>query len=635
MGVVYRATQLALQRPVALKAIAPRLAEDAAYRERFKRESQIAASIEHPNVIPVYEAGELDGTLYLIMRWVDGTDLRELLREHGQLPPERAVRLLRPVASALGAAHRRGLVHRDVKPANVLIARGESEEEEEEHVYLSDFGIARRADGEGAMTRTGVLVGTIDYLAPERIEGGSGTAASDIYAFGCMLFEALTGHIPFQGPTDLMRMHAHLNDPVPSARAEQPEVPERLDQLVARAMAKRPEDRFESAGALAAALGDALEESDTAATVAELPATELAIVAEPPTEFATGAVTEPAPSSPTPPPPTPPPSRAPRSRRVLAAPVVLIAAVAIAIALLAGGGGKSQALPTATGQPVTISKPIALPAGINPGATWADGSSVLVVTNNAVLRIGAGGQLGQFRLDGHPTDVAVDDSGRVWVTEAAPNQVVVFQGAGQKRIALSFAPTSISVSRSAAWIASVGSIITRVPVDTLRPENLTVPGSVAAIGEAYDRLWVALRDGTLRALDEAGRPTLPGPELPLETIAIAHTDGVWFLSSAGVLTRVDPRTNPPWPVNGHYRQHPDQFTIPNPIPSLAGLEQNHLIWVGSGSGRVIRVGTQGPGSNHAVTTIDFHAPPGYLAVAPGVLWVTIPSRNELYRVTFR
>ncbi len=138
MGVVYRATQLALERTVALKAIAPRLAQDDAFRERFQRESHLAASIEHPNVIPVYEAGELDGTLYLIMRWVDGTDLRAMLSSEGRLGAPRALRLLRPVASALSAAHRRGLIHRDVKPANVLIARDDGEREE--HVYLTTSG---------------------------------------------------------------------------------------------------------------------------------------------------------------------------------------------------------------------------------------------------------------------------------------------------------------------------------------------------------------------------------------------------------------------------------------------------------------------------------------------------------------
>ena len=177
MGVVYRATQLALRRPVALKAIAPELAADGDYRERFERESHLAASLDHPNVIPVYEAGERDGTLYLIMRWVEGTDLQAVLRSSGRVSPGRAIRLLRPVAAALAAAHRRGLIHRDVKPANVLIAG--TDEDPEEQIYLTDFGIARLTDGE-SITRTGMFVGTIDYTAPERIEGERGYAPSDI-----------------------------------------------------------------------------------------------------------------------------------------------------------------------------------------------------------------------------------------------------------------------------------------------------------------------------------------------------------------------------------------------------------------------------------------------------------------------
>ena len=252
MGVVWRATQLALNRPVALKAIAPQLAQDQAFRERFQHESLLAASLDHPNVIPVYEAGELDGTLYLIMRWVDGTDLRAMLDAHGGLTPERTIRLLRPVASALAAAHRRGLIHRDIKPANVLIAT--ADDESDDHVYLTDFGIAQRTESRG-MTRTGVLVGTLDYMAPERIEGGRGTPASDIYAFGCMLFETLTGRIPFDRPTGLAKMHAHLNDPV-----QVDGLPTALAAIVTRAMAKRPEDRFGSATALVAAL-DGVSES--------------------------------------------------------------------------------------------------------------------------------------------------------------------------------------------------------------------------------------------------------------------------------------------------------------------------------------------------------------------------------------
>ena len=270
MGVVFRATQLALQRPVALKAIAPELAADEGFRERFQRESHLAASLDHPNVIPVYEAGELDGTLYLIMRWVQGTDLRSMVVTSGRLSPGRAIKLLRPVASALAAAHRRGLIHRDIKPANVLIAQGD--EGEDDHVYLTDFGIARRTDAE-SVTRTGVFVGTVDYTAPERFQGGRGDAASDIYSFGCMLFEALTGHIPYERPTSVSKIYAHVADPIPSVRDEVPGVPEQLDSIVATAMAKEPGDRFATAADLTAALGEALQSLDTAERLTALPKT--------------------------------------------------------------------------------------------------------------------------------------------------------------------------------------------------------------------------------------------------------------------------------------------------------------------------------------------------------------------------
>jgi YVTN family beta-propeller protein len=254
MGVVYRATQLSLDRPVALKAIAPELAGDPTFRERFKRESRIAASIEHPNVIPVYEAGEGEGVLYLIMRYVEGTDLRALIDAEGGLGPVRATRIAAQMAAALAAAHRRELIHRDVKPANVLIDSGG----ERDHAYLTDFGIARHAAATSGLTHTGSVIGTLDYLAPERIEGQGGDGRADVYALGCVLFEALTGARPFPRDNEMAKMYAHLNAPVPSAREVEPRVPEELDELARRAMAKDPDARFASASEFAEALTDTL-----------------------------------------------------------------------------------------------------------------------------------------------------------------------------------------------------------------------------------------------------------------------------------------------------------------------------------------------------------------------------------------
>src|ERR687892_2527445 len=194
MGVVYRATELALDRPVALKLIAPELAHDDGFRERFLRESRLAASLDHPGILPVYAAGEADGELYLATRFVDGIDLRELVEQEGPLPAERAVALVGQVADALDAAHARNLVHRDVKPGNVLV-------DASDHCYLCDFGLTKQL-GAGATTVAGGLAGSLDYLAPEQIRRGEVDGRTDQYALACVLHELLTGAPPFRRETE-------------------------------------------------------------------------------------------------------------------------------------------------------------------------------------------------------------------------------------------------------------------------------------------------------------------------------------------------------------------------------------------------------------------------------------------------
>jgi serine/threonine protein kinase len=243
MGVVYQAEELALQRRVALKLILPEHSREERFRERFRRESRVAAAIDHPNVIPILDAGDEEGVLYITMRLVEGTDLRALIAAQGRVDPLRASRIVRQVGAALDAAHARGLLHRDVKPPNVLLAR-------QDHVYLSDFGLAKRADEEGGMTRQGSIVARAEYVAPEQILNEPVDARADIYALGCMLFESLTGEAPFarwkEGPAQL----AHLNAPVPSLREVAPDLPPEFDEVIHRAMAKDPDDRYPSAGDL-------------------------------------------------------------------------------------------------------------------------------------------------------------------------------------------------------------------------------------------------------------------------------------------------------------------------------------------------------------------------------------------------
>jgi predicted ATPase len=235
MGFVFEAEHAVLGRKAALKTLLPDLVEDGDFRERFIAESQMVAALDHPSIIPIYDAGDADGTVYIAMRFVAGGDLAQLL--DGGLPePDRALTILEQVAGALDTAHAHELVHRDVKPANVLVETGG-------RVYLTDFGIAKRARSRG-LTRTGFFVGTLDYAAPEQIRGEAVGAPTDIYAFGCLLFECLTGRKPFDRETDVAVMHAHLLDPPPAVSEARPELPAALDAVLARALAKDEDARF-------------------------------------------------------------------------------------------------------------------------------------------------------------------------------------------------------------------------------------------------------------------------------------------------------------------------------------------------------------------------------------------------------
>jgi serine/threonine protein kinase len=275
MGVVYRATQLALERPVAIKLIATERAQDPVFRSRFERESRLAASIEHVNVIPVYEAGEDDGLLYIVMRLVEGVDLAQLLEHDGSLEPARAARLVGQLAGALDAAHARGLVHRDVKPANVLLTL-----DEPEHLYLTDFGVAKQLGAGGGMTRAGGWVGTLDYLAPEQIRGEATGPGGDVYALAGLLCHCLTGRVPFPRETEPAKLWAHVNAAPPAPSRMQPGLPAAIDDVVARGMAKAPEERFQSAGDLARACARALEVPEIPGTAA---AVRVGLIGPPPT----------------------------------------------------------------------------------------------------------------------------------------------------------------------------------------------------------------------------------------------------------------------------------------------------------------------------------------------------------------
>src|SRR3954469_8543771 len=236
MGVVYRVTDLRLNRAVALKVITPALSADDDFRRRFQRESQLAASVRQQNVVTVFQAGEAEGLLFVTMELVHGSDLRAYLTEHGRLDPAYAATIVAQIAAALDAAHAAGLVHRDVKPANVLLAGGAGPL----HVYLTDFGLTKRTSSQSGITKTGLFVGTIDYAAPEQIKGWPVDARADVYALGCVLFELVSGRPPFRRENEYATMYAHTSEPPPALSSVAAGVSPALDAVIGRALEKEP-----------------------------------------------------------------------------------------------------------------------------------------------------------------------------------------------------------------------------------------------------------------------------------------------------------------------------------------------------------------------------------------------------------
>lgn len=349
MAVVYRARHIRLDRRVALKLLAPELSENDSFRKRFMRESELAASIDHPNIIPVFEASKIGDVLYIAMRYVDGPDLGDLLEREGPLSLDRAIGLFQQAASALDEAHERGLVHRDVKPGNMLIVPG-GRADGTDHVYLTDFGLTKRSDSLTGLTGTGQFIGTIDYIAPEQINGEQVDGRADVYALGCVLFRAITGVAPFERDSDVAVMYAHLSSPPPKATSLQPSLPNGVDDVLAKSMAKRPGDRYQSCCEFIADLR-------AVAQGTKFPSPE----SDSDTRVGLQAA------------PRPPEAPSPDSRRNGRRPLRLVAAVAV-LALLAGGGLAAWRLgPGAARGPTTVALPFAAetyPSGLSVSRTW-------------------------------------------------------------------------------------------------------------------------------------------------------------------------------------------------------------------------------------------------------------------------
>jgi serine/threonine-protein kinase len=430
MGVVYVAEQLRYGRRVALKVLAPELTGDQQFRERFELEWRTAARMEHPNIIPIYEAGEAEGVLYIAMRYVEGIDLAALLARVGRLAPERMLTIVGQVGSALDAAHATGLIHRDVKPANVLMATM-GEGSDGDHAYLADFGVAKQSQTRSGLTQTGVFIGTVDYAAPEQIEGKPVDGRADVYALGCVMFQCLAGSRPFEKESEVALISAHLFEKPPSLHALRTELPQQIDEVIAKALAKSPDDRYSSCRELVAAARASLTASPTGAvTAVETGQTVVDTPAPAPATAASASPFSTSPDTPAPaaaPPPVPgSPAAAPaaiqgkppwwRSKLALAG-VVAIAVAGIGVGVGVGLSGGESDTATNAEPPSESEPPPADPTEPDPPPAETDPPPP--ETDPSVIDPPAGGALAFASARDGDFDIytmSLDGTGRVRLT---------------------------------------------------------------------------------------------------------------------------------------------------------------------------------------------------------------------------
>ncbi len=546
MGVVYRALALDLDRTVALKVIAPSLAGDQTFRDRFVRESRAAAAIDHPNVIPIYSAGEADGVLYLAMRFVEGADLRRVVQHGGALGAERAARLVAQMGSALDAAHARGLVHRDVKPENVLIGDGD-------HAYLTDFGLTKRLDSAGGPTRAGGWVGTLGYVAPEQIRGERVDARSDVYALGCLLCFALSGHGPFPADGDEAVLWAHLSAEPPRLSAVDPAVPAAFDAVIARALAKEPADRYRSAGDLGRAALAAAGLPVPAAAPEQSVATGPAAPLDGPTAAPGEGMTLPAtpatpaagasrdtPVAPTGIAPTSPVAEgAGRGRLWLVAGLIaLVAAAGIAVAALRSSPDHQRTATTTTPRVTSAAageRPNAI--ALTPGLAWV--ASYRSATLAVFRRPGVTASVLRPRV-GAGTTSMIAAFGRLWIANGPAATVVALDPQTGQRDGPAIAvgpgrPVSLSADERSVWVgvrARGGSRVVKInPGRRVAGRSIGVAYGIQAIAAGGGAVWVLERAKQRLARINVADGTSRGFVIPKAAAAIAYGAGAAWLTS--------------------------------------------------------------------------------------------------------
>jgi protein kinase-like protein len=597
MGVVYRATDLSLSRPVALKLIAPEFAQDPAFRKRFLREPRLAASLDHPGVVPIYEAGEREGQLYLAMRWVEGSDLRQMLQRAGRLPPEATVDVLTQVAEALDATHRRGLVHRDVKPANILV-------DDDGHAYLGDFGISER--GGGAAGAGGRMAGTLDYLAPEQIRGEDVDGRTDSFALGCVLYECLSGAPPFRRKTEAEALWAHLRDPPPPLRAYPA-----LDPVIARALAKERDDRYPGCEEMMRAAAGALG-------VAGAP---------------TGRRLSPA------------------ALLILGGSVLLATVSAVALVSSRGGGEQGQrspALDVATNSVAAVGThdarvELAVPLPGRPTDVALSNGTAWVSTVDSTSVTGVSARTRSITrtvpLAGRADAVAAG-AGSVWVADGRRGVVSRIR-LGYEHVTqrIRFRPSphavnpvgrlrgsraSLAVGADMVWLANGTRQVMRIDPRSGRLTLIAAPVRIDAVAAGGGRIWaVGSRAATVFRIDSGAgklgaRAALGGGDGPAAQfpIAIAATGlGVWVLDgNSGTVTRLDPGTlevaaTTPLPID----------RVPSDIAA-----NGRTAWVSNGDGSLSRLdaGAADPDSVRIGESLE------RVAADANTVWVTTTAFDQ-------
>jgi YVTN family beta-propeller protein len=584
MGVVYRAYDLRLKRTVALKLVTPELALDERFRERFARETELTMSLEHPNVVPIYDAGDVAGRLYLAMRLVAGADLRKLLREQGALEPSRGLAICRQVANALDAAHAKGLAHRDVKPSNILLDEGE-------HAYLADFGLTRRLEETGAQGGEGRSVGTPAYLAPEQIEGGSVDGRADVYSLGCVLYECLTGTAPFVDGSRLAVAWAHLEQEPPRASELASELPVAVDDVFRSAMAKSPGERYRTCGAL-------------------IQAAEAALGIRP---------------------------RSRGRKRLLAAVLVAATVAAVATPLLLRGGDASPAVVGNSLVKIDLDSDKivdVVPVGRIPSEIESVGKYEFAASGGdgtltrVDRRTGRVVNSGRFDAD---AGLAAEGDDRMWVASVGRREVTLvdprlpitdpgatFRGP-HIPLAIYTTGTSLAVGGGSLWIATSGPgsgpVVERWrlhPLALQRTYRLRAFDYGISVAFGYGAAWVALgapADAVLRIDARSGREKrIAVGQFP--TAVATGFGSVWVVQRDDDTVR---RTNP---VTGDTQRVLSMGS--GPLDVAIGPK---WVWVTNHcDGTVSRID---PATNHVVKEIKLGFHPYRLAIGGGFAWVGV------------